>query len=184
VPDAGAAVSDSTDAQPSSSSWKITVTIAAIMVLLALLGVGLATTSARVARDYWVSLVPIYGALCAFTAWRRSQSGGQLLAVRQVLHWLGIAGAVALDFYVRGPGETQVAAGLDALMLLALGCYLAGIHLEWPFVLVGLLLTLTLVVVAKADQYLWLLFLIGLAAIAVLIAIRRMRGGARAPTAG
>jgi len=162
--------------------WKITATIAAIMVLLALVGVGLASTSARLARNYWVSLVPIYGALCAFTAWRRSQPGGELLAVRQLLHWLGIAGAVALDFSLRGTGvEAQVASGFDALMLLALGCYLAGVHLDWPFVLVGLLLTLTLVVVAKADRYLWLLFLIGAAAIAVLVGVRRWRAGEGAP---
>jgi hypothetical protein len=165
-----------------ATSWRVTATIAAIMVLLALLGVAFATTSARLARNYWVALVPVYGALCAFTAWRRAQAGGELLVLRQVLHWLGIAVAVALDFSVRGTGvETSVASGLDALLLLALGCYLAGIHLDWPFVLVGLLLSVTLVVVAKADQYMWLLFVIGLAAIAVLIALRRMRSGEGAP---
>lgn len=159
------------------SSWRITVAIAGIMVLLALLGVGLATAKADLARNYWVSLVPVYGLLCTVTAWRRSQQSGEQLVLRQVLHWVGITGAVALDFFIRGTGlETQAASGLDALLLLALGCYLAGVHLDWLFIPVALLLTLTLVLVAKADQYLWLLLLTGLLAIAAAFWVRRMRG--------
>ena len=166
-------------------SWKIAATIAMIMVVLALLGIGLATTKPQLARNYWVSLVPIYGVLCVVTAWRHSQQSGERLVLRQVLHWLAIAGFVALDFYIRGTGvETQVSAGLNSLMLLALGCLLAGVHLDWSFLFVGLLLTLTLFVVAKADQYLWLLFVAGALAIAALFAVHRIWGRADAPSRG
>jgi hypothetical protein len=127
-------------------------------------------------------MVPIYGALCVVIAWRRSQQSGERLVLRQVLHWLAIAGFVALDFTIRGTGvETQVSAGLNSLMLLALGCLLAGVHLDWSFVFVGLLLTLTLVVVAKADQYLWLLFVAGALVIAALFAAHRFWGGSNTP---
>jgi len=71
------------------------------MVVLALLGVGLAAVKPLLARNYWVSLVPIYGVLCVVTAWRRSQQSGERLVLRQVVHWLGIAGFVALDFSIR-----------------------------------------------------------------------------------
>ncbi len=165
------------------ASWKITIAVALTMVVLALLGVGLATAKPLLARNYWISLVPIYGVLCVITAWRRSRQTGERLVLRQVLHWLGIAGFVALDFYIRGTGvETQAAAGLNSLMLLALGCFLAGVHLDWSFVFVGLLLTLTLVVAAKADQYLWVLFLAGALAIAASFAVRRLWGGTEAPS--
>ncbi len=148
------------------------------MVVLALLGIGLATTNPLFARNYWVSMVPIYGVLCVVTAWRRSQQSGERLVLRQVLHWLAIAGFVALDFYIRGSGvETQTASGLNALLLLALGCFLAGVHLDWSFVFVGALLTLTLLVAAKADQYLWLLFLGGAVVIAAFFALRKFWGG-------
>jgi hypothetical protein len=146
------------------------------MVMLALLGVGLTTTSSAFASSYWVCLVPIYGLLCIGTAWIRATEERQLdraVVVRQVLHWLAIGVALGLDFYIRGTGEeTGVAAGLNALLVLALGCFLAGIHLEWPFALVGVLLTAALVVVAKADQYLWLIFLIGGVTIAVMLVLR------------
>jgi hypothetical protein len=165
------------------TSWKIAAVVALIMVVLALLGIGLATTSSQFARTYWVSLVPIYGLLCVATAWRRSQQSGERLVLRQVLHWLVIAGFVALDFRIGGTGmETEVSAGLNALMLLAVGCLLAGVHLDWPFLFVGLLLTLTLFVVSKADQYLWLLFLVGAIAIAAFFAVRRFWGRDDAPS--
>jgi len=167
------------------ASWKVTLAVASAMVVLALLGVGLATVKPLLARNYWISLVPIYGVLCVVTAWRRSQQSGERLVLRQILHWLGIAGFVALDFYIRGTGaETQVSAGLSSLMLLALGCFLAGVHLDWSFVFVGLLLTLTLVVAAKADQYLWVLFLAGVLAIAASFAVRRLWDRADVPSRG
>jgi len=165
---------------PFDGSWKIAGTIALIMVLLALLGVGLATMSAPLARNYWMTLIPIYGVLCTVTAWRRSQQAGAadgMLVLRQVLHWLAIGGAVLLDFTIRGSGvETQLSSGFNALLLLALGCFLAGVHLDWSFTLVGLLLTLTLICAAKAEQYLWLLFIVGVLVIGALLAARRLLG--------
>ncbi|HEY8154846.1 MAG TPA: hypothetical protein VII72_12025 [Myxococcota bacterium] len=158
---------------PFDASWKATGAIALIMVLLALLGVGLSTLNPALARKYWMTLIPIYGVLCTVTAWRRSRQAGSAgggLVLRQVLHWLGIGGAVLIDFAIRGSGlETQVSSGFNALLLLALGCFLAGVHLDWSFGLVGLLLALTIVFAAKAEQYLWLLFLVGLLVIGVLV---------------
>src|SRR5262249_37070259 len=125
---------------PLTRSWKIASVVGAIMVLLALLGVALSSASNSAAPVYWVSLVPIYGVLCLGIAWTRARQDGRPVrseVIRQLLHWLGIGVALALDYVVR---ETQVetgkAAGLNALLLLALGCYLAGIHLEWIFTLV------------------------------------------------
>ena len=178
-------MSEQTLAPGARPSWKIAAAMALIMVVLALLGIGLATTNPQLARNYWVSMVPIYGVLCVVTAWRRSQQSGERLVLRQVLHWLAIAGFVALDFAIRGSGvETQVSAGLNSLMLLALGCLLAGIHLDWSFLFVGLLLTLTLSVAAKANQYLWLLFVAGALAVAAPFAVRRFWGRADAPSRG
>jgi hypothetical protein len=171
------------------ASWKVTGAIALIMVGLALLGVGVSALDAPLARKYWMTLIPVYGVLCTVTAWRRSQqagvSGGGLV-LRQVLHWLGIGGAVLLDFAIRGAGvDSQQTAGFNALLLLALGCFLAGVHLDWSFGLVGLLLALTLAAAAKAEQYLWLLFIAGIVVIGVLVLAWRSLGseGRRGPPA-
>jgi hypothetical protein len=154
-------------------SWKVAAVAAIIMVLLALVGIALTTsTDYSVASIYWISLVPFYGLLCVATAWRRH--GKQIdrqEVVRQGLHWLAIGAAVALDFLLRHSGvETGEAAGLNAMLLLALGCFLAGIHLDWYFVVVGLLLAAALVFVVKAEQYLGLVLIVGSLAVAAMVA--------------
>ena len=162
---------------PLPKSWRVALVVAAIMLVLALVGVGLSTASRQSAPTYWMALVPVYGVLCIGVAWYRSREGesGPRVIVRQVFHWLIITGAVALDFLLRGSGEESgMAAGLNALLLLAIGCFLAGVHFEWLFSLVGLLLVLTLIVVVEANQYLWLVFIVGALLVVAMFAVARM----------
>jgi len=152
--------------------WRAGTAVAVIMVGLILIGVGLATAQPSLAPRYWLWLVPVFGVLSVLTAWIGSpdhETPGWRGVVRQVLHWLVIGGAVAVDFWVRGTGEQAgVAAGFDALLLLAVGCFLAGVHLERLFALVGALLTVTLLVLVKAEQYFWLLFVVGVVVLALI----------------
>ena len=135
-------------------SWKVAAVVASIMVVLAVIGVGLTTVDRPLARRYRMGLVPAYGVLCTATAWSRPRQdalGGLGAVGRQLAHWRAIGGAVALDFWMTGTGEeTGAAAGFNALLLLAVGCVLAGVHLDWRFGLVAGLLALTLVSVVKA----------------------------------
>jgi hypothetical protein len=170
---------------PISRSWLVGTVAAVVMVLLALVGVGLSQASRSAAPPYWICLVPAYAAVCMAIAWARGRTHGGvgLSAVgRQALHWLGIAVALALDFLVRGTGEESgSAAGLNALLLLALGCFLAGIHLEWLFTLVGVLLAVALVVLAKAEEYMWLIFVVGAVTIVLMVALRWLLHARKSP---
>jgi hypothetical protein len=157
-------------------SMKIGTIAGAIMVVLALIGVGLTTSRSEIALTYWIWLVPVYGLLCIATAGARGwhEKGlRQLQLVRQVAHWLGIGLALWIDFLIRRAGEeTATSAALSAMMLLALGCYLAGVHLEWHFILVGAVLILATITIAKAEQYLWLIFVVGAFAVAAMLGWR------------
>jgi hypothetical protein len=172
---------------PVPRSWKIATAAAIIMVLLALGGIGLSNAEPRVVETYWISLVPIYGLLCIGTAWRMAPPGtsfGTAEIGRQVLHWLGIAVALAVDYAIRGSGqEAGLAAGLNAMLLLALGCYLAGVHLQWLFAVVGMLLVVAGFVVVKFNEYLWLIFVVGGIAIAFMLVFDRLFRSARVPAA-
>jgi hypothetical protein len=166
------AAHDRQDMLPVHRSWKVAGVIAGIMVFLTLVGVALTTTSRSSAPPYWISLAPIFGVLCVGTAWFRHRHAAGLRreeVIRQILHWLAIAVALGLDFVVRNTGEeTAKAAALNAMLLLALGCFLAGVHLEWHFAIVGVLLGLSMITVAKAEQYIWLtLVVVGLAVAAL-----------------
>lgn len=153
-----------------SRSWALVTATAVAMALLALVGVGLAMSNSKASETYWIALVPVYGVLCVLTAWYR-QGANRAAVLRQLLHWAGIGVAVGLDFaYIRTAGlETGTAAGLNSLLLLALGCYLAGVHMEWLFILAGVLLTLILVVVAIGEQYLPFLFGVGVVVIVLMV---------------
>ncbi len=156
-------------------SWLVSSVVAAIMVMLALLGVGLTTASSSAAPTYWISLVPFFGLLCVGVAWNRARNTGKTgwnMVWRQIFHWLGIGVALGVDFYIRQNGqESGVGAGLNAMLLLAVGCYLAGVHLDWLFAIVGILLSIVLVILTKADQYLWLIFVVGGLAIVVMLGL-------------
>ena len=161
-------------------SWKVAAVVASIMVVLAVIGVGLTTVDRPLARRYRMGLVPAYGVLCTATAWSRPRQdalGGLGAVGRQLAHWRAIGGAVALDFWMTGTGEeTGAAAGFNALLLLAVGCVLAGVHLDWRFGLGAGLLALTLVSVVKANQYLWLLLVVAVLVLAVIGAVARLVG--------
>jgi hypothetical protein len=76
-----------------------------------------------------------------------------------------------LDFALLRSGEqAATGAGLSSLLILALGCLLAGIHLEWLFALVGLLLLAIFIVVSVANQYATVAFLLAAAAALVFAA--------------
>ncbi|HSV06977.1 MAG TPA: hypothetical protein VLI07_10710 [Candidatus Binatus sp.] len=171
-----------TEPGPSTGSrfWKVGAAVAAIMVGLAVLGVALTTVDRVLARRYWMWLVPAYGLLCVVTAWYRPRDDalhGLGAVVRQLAHWLTIGGAVALNFWMTGTGEeAATAAGFNALLLLAVGCVLAGVYLSWLFGLVGSLLVLTLVCVVKADQYLWMLFVVAVLVLVVIFVAARLWG--------
>jgi hypothetical protein len=149
------------DAERSSSIW----TLALIgMILLALIGVGLTTARSSIAFRYWVLLVPIYGLLSIGAAWFQDQDGSRWTMVsRQALHWGAVVAAVGLDFYLRETGgETTGTTGLSSLLLLALGSFLSGIYFDRRFMALGLLLGLAVVIMAKIDQYNWLIFAAGI----------------------
>ncbi len=158
--------------------WKFPIAAVVVMVVLALVGVALTTSKNEWASPFWIALVPIYGLLCVATAWDRARRDPAFLKpgiVRQVFHWLGIGFALWLGFFIRRAGEETVTALSDnALLLLALGCFLAGVHLEWLFAVVGLLLMLTMVIVVEGEQYVWLIFVIGAAIIVALFVTRRI----------
>ncbi|MFT3883750.1 MAG: hypothetical protein QM703_29485 [Gemmatales bacterium] len=160
-------------------SWRWGTVVAVIMIVLALIGVALTSSNSHHAVNYWIWLAPVYGILCIGTAWRRGSEGlknDMSTVMQQILHWLGIGVAMFLEFTIRSTGEeTATASAFNAVLILALGCYLAGIHLEGSFIIVGLLLTMIMIVIAKAEQYQWIIFVAGGLVLAGMIGWSRIR---------
>lgn len=144
--------------------------LAAIMMLLALIGAGVTLANVTWAEKYWLTLVPVFGLICIAAAWARTRTLDHTV-IRQVLHWLAVAVTIAVNFsFFRRSGEqTSVATGLSTLLILALGCLLAGVHLEWMFALVGLFLLAIAIMVSVAQEYMALVLLIGSALIVIVL---------------
>jgi hypothetical protein len=144
--------------------------MAIAMVLLAMVGAAVTLADAAWARTYWLALVPIFGVMCTIAAWDDARSLDRMV-VQQILHWLSVGLAIILDFnFLQARGEqTAAATGLSSLLILALGCLLAGIHLDWLFAVVGLLLLLMVALVSIAQEYLAMVFLLGVLIIVLLL---------------
>ena len=82
----------------------------------------------------------------------------------------GVSGDLGVE---RRGEQTALSASLNSLLLLALGCYLAGVHMEWLFMLAGALLTLILVVFIIGEQYLPFLFGVGVVIIVLMVVVHR-----------
>lgn len=158
-------------ATPHHVPRNVATALAVIMMLLALVGAGASLANLGWTERYWLYLVPVFGLICTIAAWFHTRSFDWTV-LRQILHWLAVGVVIAVDYrYLSRSGEqTSGATGLSSLLILALGCLLAGIHLEWTFALVGLLLLLIAIFVSVAQEYMALALLIGFVLIAIILA--------------
>lgn len=153
------------------------------LVLLALLvlsaiGVTISEISPAKAFRYWIVMVPIFGAVSLFSGWSRARAGGMTAADvvwRQLLHWAALAVAVCLVFLLQASGRMGEAdAGTVTLLSLSLATFLAGVHFDWRYCVVGALLAAAVAAIALVSNFLWL---IGIVAVgfAVFLALRASR---------
>lgn len=160
------------ETEPTGQGFSLTASaiFAAIMMVLALIGAGVTLANVAWAEKYWLTLVPIFGLICIAAAWAQTRTLDGAV-VRQVLHWLAVALVIAVNFSIfrRSGEQTSIATGLSTLLILSLGCLLAGVHLEWMFALVGLLLIAIAVMVSVAQEYMALVVLIGVVLIAIVL---------------
>ena len=158
------------------------------LVVLAMTMIGVAYTSA--ARQplvlYWEVLALTVFALCIFAGWKRTE--GRDARVRmlwtQALHWLAFLAALNI---VLLPGVQRVltasSTGLTLLMLLALGTFVAGIHLSLRICLLGLTMALAVPAIAWLKQSALFLLLATIVLVAIALAVWWIRSNTRAARA-
>ena len=147
--------------------------IVGALAVFIMFGLFLANYSLNWADWYWSLMFPVFGLVCL---------GHQLLAgdthgmpawkvlLQQALHWLGPIVTVRIIFLQLARGQMagdEVA--LMILLVLAVTCYLAGIHFDRSFVWVSAFLALAALGGTEVEAYFWLLVLIALLAAALVI---------------
>ena len=133
-----------------------------ILLALALIGMGLTETTKGGGALYWLIVLWIYALFSLARAWMRAREQHDSVWSEihlHFFHWLGALVALHIVFLLeRNDIMNRDAASDASLVILALSSYLAGLHFERLFVLIGIVLAIMAVVGAFVEQYtLWLI---------------------------
>lgn len=156
--------------------------VVGVLGILVMIGLFLSNYSSEKARFYWCAMFPIFGVACLvheLAAGRAYEVALWRILMRQALHWIGPIVAVKILFMQHARGQMATdAVALTIILLLAVTCFLAGVHFDRSFYWVSAFLALAAVIGTEIETYLWfvvVLLLIAIA-IAVLSAILMRRG--------
>lgn len=182
-------------APPGTSHWLRAailhrVLAAALLTALVLFGLFLTNYSHLDARFYWTAMFPIFGLV---STWQALRTRHPVMAVwrillREAAHWLGAMLAVRVIFLQLEWGQMDAdSAALMTVLLLAVTCFLAGVHLDHSFIWISLLLAATAIIGTNIEGYLWLIVVLALIALGIAAAaatmIHRHRRAEAAPPA-
>jgi len=117
-----------------------------IMLSMAVSGIGLVTFIGGQIGFYWELLTIVYCGLCIHVGWRHAPTKGERVKLvwTQILHWAAFLSAMWLIYTPTMRSLVDVnATGLNLMVLLALGTFVAGVHAQaWQICVVGLILAL------------------------------------------
>jgi hypothetical protein len=147
-----------------------------VVLVMALIGVAYTSASGRPLYGYWEFLAVAIGLACIGIGWRKTadKAARRQLVITQGLHWLAFLIAMnivllpSVNTFLNGP-----ATGLALMLLLALGTFVAGVHVAPEIAVLGVILALTVPALAWLKQSALLLVLIGLVIGGVAVALRR-----------
>jgi hypothetical protein len=143
-----------------------------------LMGFALVDFQADLVPEYWAVAAPAGFFASAYLGWRHARRIGQASAAdgrRHLLHWGAVLVVVALAALL-GESRAMPSGTLHTviLLLLSLGYFTAGLHLDRSFLWVGLLMGAGSVVVTVVPLYAWTT--VGIA-LAVSLTVAGMREG-------
>ena len=152
---------------PRESLAKAVGTDEAILItLIALSAIGIGVTNFAPLKSfwYWASMAPVFGLVSLYIGWskarRRGEGVSRIIRV-QILHWAGLFAAIALIYLLYEPAgrinNNQL--GILCLLALALATFLAGVHLDWRFMLVGIVLGACVAGAAFVEQFIWMIII-------------------------
>ena len=159
----------------SNIAKKIHTDEAILITLMALSAVGIGVTNFKPVESfwYWAAMVPVFGAVSIYIGWSKARQRGEGISRIiwvQLLHWAGLLAAVALIYFLfRRTGRidyNQLA--LMSLLALALATFLAGVHFDWRFMIVGIVLGACVAGAAFVEQVIWMLVIPVVAALVLV----------------
>jgi hypothetical protein len=126
-----------------------------IVLALTIFGVAYTSVSHQPLISYWQFLAVAVGLVCVTTGWLHigEPKARFRMVWTQALHW--VAFLVAMNIVLMANVQltlTATATGLTLLMLLALGTFVAGVHVSWQICVLGLVMGLLVPAIAWLTQ--------------------------------
>ena len=147
-----------------SFAKKIHTEEAILITLMALSAIGIGVTNFKPVESfwYWAAMAPVFGAVSIYMGWskarRRGEGMSRIIRV-QLLHWAGLLAAVVLIYLLFEPAgrinNNQLA--IISLLALALTTFLAGVHFDWRFMVVGIVLGACVAGAAFVEEFMWMI---------------------------
>jgi hypothetical protein len=147
--------------------------IVGVLGIFIMFGLFLANYSLSWADWYWSVMFPIFGLVClshqlmtgsvrGMTVWK--------IVEKQALHWLSPIVAVRIIFLQLEKGQMDAdAIALMILLILAVTCFLAGLHFDRSFIWLSIFLAVVALLGTEVEAYLWLIVVVGLLAVALIV---------------
>jgi hypothetical protein len=157
--------------RPTTGSYWLRELPYLVVLILTLVGVAFASFSRQSMVGYWEFLAPVIGLLCVALGWPHAHDRAARLRLvwTQALHWLAFL--VAMNLLLLSGVSSMLGAdavGLTILTLLALGTFVAGVHIQsWQICVLGMLMAIGVPAVAWIERSA-LLLLLGAVALAVV----------------
>jgi hypothetical protein len=175
-------VRDAVDASTRSKSPPALYFVWAVIVGI---GFTLVDFRADLVPAYWSAAGPAGFLVSAYLGWRHARRIGQASSAdgrRHLLHWGAVVLVVALAVFL-GVKNALPPNVLHAVILvvLALGYFTAGLHLDRSLIWIGLLLAAGSIVVMAVPSYAWTGLGIALAISLVVTGIRQGRSREATP---
>ena len=127
-----------------------------LVLLLTLLGVAYTSLWKHPIVAYWEFLALVVGVVCIGTGWGHApdKEARVRLIWTQALHWLAFLVAINLVLLPNVQNMLNSdATGLAILLLLALGTFVAGVHiLVWQVCVLGLVMALCVPAIAWIEE--------------------------------
>ncbi len=127
-----------------------------VVLFLTLFGIAYTSFSKRPFILYWEFLALVVGVVCVWTGWRRAsdRDARARLIWTQALHWLAFLAAMNLLLLSTVQSMLNAdATGLAILMLLALGTFIAGVHmLAWEICVLGVVMAFFVPAIAWIEE--------------------------------
>ena len=144
-----------------------------VLILLSLIGIGITDYSPAKSHRYWFLMVPIFAAACLILEWTRARGKGQrwtAIVRTQLLLWFGLLLSVRMVYLLLHAGRLDNEnTGLIIMLLLAFATFVAGIHLGWRLLIVGVLIGAFLIGATYLEEYVWVFLLAAAVIIGILL---------------